>query len=80
MRRLRTRRSIVLFGIGVAVFSALLPSFGSTYAAVLVPLWFVLPAVVAITVRVRTVRRDEQTVSLLSVLLSRAPPILRSFA
>jgi hypothetical protein len=80
MRRLRTRRSLVLFSIGVAVFSALLPVFGSAFAAVLVPLWIVLPAAAALIVRRRAACSDEQPVSLFSRLLSRAPPTLLSFA
>jgi hypothetical protein len=80
MRRFRTRRSLVLFSIGVAVFSALLPVFGSPFAAILVPLWIVLPAAGVLIVRRRAARSDEQPVSLCSLLLSRAPPALLSLA
>lgn len=80
MRRLRTRRSLVLFSIGVVVFSAFLPLVGTTLAAILIPLWVVVPAGAGITVRRRAARCDEQPVALLSLLLSRAPPILISLA
>jgi hypothetical protein len=74
MHRMRTRRRLVLFSIGVVVFAAFLPLVGVTYTAVLVPLWIVAPLVVIGAVLRRSARCDEQPVSLLSVLLSRAPP------
>jgi hypothetical protein len=80
MRRLRTRRSLVLIGIGVAVFSALLPVFGSAIAAILAPVWILLPTAAVLIVRRGVSECDEQPVSLLSVLFSRAPPTLLSFA
>lgn len=80
MRRLRTRKSLVLLSIGVAVFSAFLPLFGSTFPAILVPLWVVLPAALVIAIRRRAACCDEQPVSLLSLLLSRAPPVRFSIA
>ena len=73
MRRLRSRRSLVLFGIGVVVFAAFLPG-GSLVQAILTPLWLVLPAAVVVLVRRRAARCDEQPVSLLSFRPSRAPP------
>jgi hypothetical protein len=80
MRRLRTHRSLVLFSIGVAVFSAFLPMLGSTFSAVLIPLWLVIPAILVVTIRRRANRSNEQPVSLLSLLSSRAPPASCSLA
>lgn len=74
MRRLRTRKSLVLLCIGLLVFAACLPVTGALFAAVLTPLWLVVPAVLVVLVRRRATGCDEQPVSLLSLLLSRAPP------
>ena len=74
MHRLRTRKSLVLFCLGVAVFAAVLPLVSSLVAAVLTPLWLVLTASVVTLLRRRSERCGEQTASLRSVLLSRAPP------
>ncbi len=80
MRRLRSRKSLVLFGIGLVVFAACLPGTATLFTAVLTPLWIVVPAALVVIVRRKAVRSDEQTVSLLSLLLSRAPPILLALA
>jgi hypothetical protein len=77
MRRLRTHKSLVLVILGVGVFAAFLPVVSPLFAAVLIPLWLVLPATIVTLVRRAAVRCDEQTVSLLSLLLSRAPPAVR---
>jgi hypothetical protein len=74
MRRLRTRRSLLIFCIGLVVFAACLPAASTFFAAVLTPLWMVVTAVVAIVMRRAAADSDEQPVSLLSLLLSRAPP------
>lgn len=76
MHRLRTRKSLVLFSIGVVVFAAFLPFVPTVFTAILTPLWLVVPAVVVVVIRRTAVRCDEQPVSLLSLLLSRAPPVL----
>jgi hypothetical protein len=74
---LRTRKAIAVACIALVVFAAFVPALASTLgAAVLVPLWLVLPAVVVTVVRREAFRRDEQPVSLLTVLASRAPPAL----
>jgi hypothetical protein len=80
MRRLRSRKSLVLFGIGLVVFAACLPGAATVFTAFLTPLWIVAPAAVVVIVRRKAARSDEQTVALLSLLLSRAPPALRSLA
>ncbi len=74
---LRTRKAIAVVCIALVVFAAFVPALASTLgAALLVPLWLVLPAVVVTVVRREAFRCDEQPVSLLAVLASRAPPAL----
>jgi hypothetical protein len=80
MRRLRTRKSLVLFGIGLVVFAACLPTGAALFSAVLTPLCIVVPSVLVVIVRCKAARSDEQTISLLSLFLSRAPPALLSLA
>ena len=74
MRRLRTRKSLVLFTLGVAVFASFLPLVSSLFTAVLTPLWLLLPASIVTLIRRRAGRCGGQTVSLRSRLASRAPP------
>jgi hypothetical protein len=74
MRRLRTRKSLLIICIGLIVFAACLPAASTFLAAVLTPLWIVVPAVAVIVIRRAAATSDDQTVSLLSLLLSRAPP------
>ena len=74
MRRLRTRKSLVLFSLGVAVFASFLPLVSSFFTAVLVPLWLALPAALVTLLRPTARRCGEQAQSLRSRLASRAPP------
>jgi hypothetical protein len=75
MRKLRTRKSLVLFGLAVAVFAAIVPTLAAGIPSViLTPLWLVVPAVVIVVVRRTAVRCDDQPVALLSLALLRAPP------
>ena len=75
MRRLRTRRSLVVFGLAVVVFAAFVPALSSGLPlAILTPLWLVVPAVIVAVVRRAAARCDDQTVALLSLALFRAPP------
>jgi hypothetical protein len=76
MRRLRTCRSIVLFCIGVAAFAGLVSFGAAAFSAILTPLWLLGPALLVLLIRRGTTRCDEQPTALLSVLLSRAPPVL----
>ena len=76
MRRLRSRRSLALFCLGVVVFAACVPFVSTVLTAVLTPLWVVAPAIAVVLVRRQAARSDEQPVSLLAVLLSRAPPAI----
>ena len=76
MRRLRTRTSLVLFGVAVAVFAAFVPGLTAGIPdAILTPLWLIVPAVSIVVVRRRASRSEEQPVALLSLALFRAPPV-----
>lgn len=70
----RTRRSIVFLCIAVVAFAALLPAGSVDLVAILTPLWLVIPAVAIVLIRRRALRSDEQPISLLSLVPSRAPP------
>jgi hypothetical protein len=75
MRRLRSRKSFVLFALAVVVFAALVPAASSTHpAAILIPLWIVVQAVSIVVIRRTAARCDDQPVALLSLSLFRAPP------
>ena len=75
MRRLRTRKSLVWVGVAVVVFAAFVPALApSLPAAILTPLWIVVPAVGIVVVRRTAARCDDQPVALLSLALFRAPP------
>ena len=75
MRRLRSRKTLVLFGLAVVVFAAFVPSLSSSLpAAIFTPLWIVVPAVCIVFVRRTAARCDDQPVALLSLALFRAPP------
>jgi hypothetical protein len=80
MHRLRSRKAIVLFCIGVAAFWGLSPMATGGFAAILTPLWVVCPAIVIILVRRANVRCAEQPASRLSRVLFRAPPTLHELA
>jgi len=60
--------------IALVVFVACLPAVASHFSAVLTPLWLVFPSIAITVIRRHAVRCDEQAVSLLSLVLSRAPP------
>jgi hypothetical protein len=75
MHRLRTRKSLVLIGLAVVVFAAFVPAlYSSLPAAILTPLWIVVPAVSIVVIRRTAARCDDQPVALLSLALFRAPP------
>jgi len=80
MRKLRTRNSLVLFGLALVVF-ALVPALASDLpSAILTPLWLVVPAVSVVVVRRAAARCDDQPVALLSLALFRAPPAAPALA
>ena len=75
MRRLRSSKSLVLFGLAVVVFAAFVPALSSNLpTAILTPLWIVAQAVSIVVVRRTAARCDDQPVTLLSLSLFRAPP------
>ena len=76
MRRLRSRKSLVVFGLAVVVLAAVVPALATAdlFTAVLAPLWLVVPAVSVVIVRRAAARSDDQPVALLSLALFRAPP------
>jgi hypothetical protein len=75
MRRLRSRKSLVVFGLAVVVFAACVPALVPNLpVAILTPLWIVVPAVAVVVVRRTAARSDARPVALLSLVLFRAPP------
>ena len=81
MRRIRTRRSFVLFGLAVVVFAVLVPTLASSLpSAILTPLWLVVPAVSAVVVRRTATCSHEQPLALRSLALFRAPPAILAAA
>jgi hypothetical protein len=77
MRKLRTRKSLVLCGLAVVVLAALVPALVTGLpSAILTPLWLVVPAVAIVVVRRTAARCDDQPVALLSLVRFRAPPAI----
>jgi hypothetical protein len=72
----RTRKSIAVLCITLVVFAAFVPGAAQNLVdAILVPLWLVTPDAVVVVIQRTATRCDEQPVSLLSLVLSRAPPV-----
>jgi hypothetical protein len=81
MRRLRTRKSLVLFGLAVVVFAAFVPALAAGLpSAILTPLRLVVPAVSIVVIRRIAARCDDQPVALLSLPFFRAPPATLALA
>jgi membrane protein implicated in regulation of membrane protease activity len=81
MRRLRSRKSFVWFGLAVVVFAAVVSALSPTLpAAILTPLWIVAQVVSIVVVRRIAARSDDQPVALLSLSLFRAPPFASDVA
>ena len=75
MRRIRTHRSLALFGLVVVVFAVLAPAVApDLHDLILAPLWLVPPAISIVVVRRTATRRQDQPLALLSLALFRAPP------
>jgi hypothetical protein len=75
----RTRKAVAVLCIALVVCAAFVPAIASTLgSAILVPLWLVPPAIAVVIVRRKASRCDDQPVSLLAILDSRAPPLLAS--
>ena len=69
------RKAVAVVCIALVLCAAFVPATAAALAAaVLVPLWLVIPAVVATIVRRRALRCDDQPVALLALVLLRAPP------
>jgi hypothetical protein len=72
----RTRRTAAVLCLALVLFAAFVPAMASALGtAVLVPLGLVLPGVAVTVLRRAAFRCDEQPVSLLALLESRAPPV-----
>ena len=81
MSRLRKRKSLAFLCVALVAFAAFLPTVVSNFpVAILTPLWLVFPAAAIVLVRRKASRCDEQPVSLLSLVGSRAPPSTLTFA
>ena len=77
----RTRKAVAVLCIALVVCAAFVPVIASTLgSAILVPLWLVLAAVTVVIVRRKAFRCDDQPISLLAILDSRAPPLSTTFA
>jgi hypothetical protein len=77
----RTRKAIAVLCIAIVVVAAFVPVLASGLGtAVLVPLWLVVLAVAVTVIRREAFHSDEQPLSLLVALDSRAPPIQSSLA
>jgi hypothetical protein len=70
----RPSRSVAGFCIAVIVFAAFVPGLCALDYACLEPHWVLLPDEVSVAVDTPVAPCDEQPVSLLSLLSSRAPP------
>ena len=78
---IRTRKTIAILCVAVVVFTGFLPGVSANLPPViLTSLWLIVPAVVAVTMRRRAMRCDQQSVALLSLVLSRAPPFQPTLA
>jgi dolichol kinase len=80
MRRLRSRRSIVVFCVGALALAAFLPLAQPVFTAILTPLWVIVPAVLVVVIRRAAVRRTQPPTPFVSILFSRPPPGLCSLA
>jgi len=77
----RARRAVAVLAIALVLCAAFLPALAASLGPVVfVPLWLVVPAAKATSVRRRASRSDEQPAALLSLVLLRAPPPAPAFA
>jgi hypothetical protein len=70
----RPHRAVAGFCVAVIVLAAFLPGICALDYALFEPQWVLLPDEVVVAVDVPVASCDEQTVPLLSLLPSRAPP------
>jgi hypothetical protein len=69
------RKAIAVLCIGLVVFAAFVPGAASALGStMLVACWLVIPAIAVTLIRRAAFRCEEQPVSLLALLDSRAPP------
>jgi hypothetical protein len=79
MTPVRQRRAMAALCIALVVFSAFLPTgLADSVWVELIPLGFVVSLIAVVTIARAASRCDEQTVSLLSLALLRAPPASHS--
>lgn len=72
----RTGKTVAVLCVAVVVFSAFVPALAASLPPIiLTALWLVMPATAVGVIRSQTLHCDEQPVSLLSLVLSRAPPL-----
>lgn len=72
---LRAHTWVVWLCLAVVVFTACTAAAADHFSAVLVPLGLVFLTIGAVVIRREARRSVEQSVALLSLLLSRAPPL-----
>ena len=71
----RTRKTVAVLCVAIVVFAAFLPAVTARLPPIIhTMLWLVIPAVAVVVTRREALRCDEQPVSLLSLVPSRAPP------
>jgi len=71
----RTHRAVAGFCVAVIVLAAFLPGICALDYAQFEPQWVLFPDEVVVAVDIPVVPSDEQTVPLLSLVASRAPPL-----
>jgi len=72
----RIRKSVVILCIGLVLFAAFTPATAYDFCAILVPIQPLFAGGPVIAVHREAPRCDEQTLALLALLPSRAPPAL----
>ena len=81
MGNLRTRKSLLLFGVAVVMFAAFVPGLSSNLpCTILTSLWLVVASSSVTVIRCTAAACDDQPVSLRSLALFRAPPVTVALA
>jgi hypothetical protein len=70
----RPSRSLIRLLIVAVLLAGLLPGAGGLYAAIVDPHWILLPHLAPVAIAFEPAVVDEQPLSLLALLPSRAPP------
>jgi hypothetical protein len=71
---LRPGNAVIVLSVVIVVFAAFVPALASHLSAILTPLWCIFPVESVLVVRREALRCDERPISLLALVLSRAPP------